>query len=269
MFGRRNKAERPEPFPTDHAGDELQNRALVDAMRAVSVDDTAATRALLFQLLLDSHLVVLSPSEPAEHRTWTAEKGDTLQLVTFSDDQGTVLPVFTSVDALLRFRPDGGGYAALPASALFQMADAGGTGKILIDPESPTNGYVTRSEIEALGRGRLPIGGSEVVTTETQIRIGRPAQPPPPDVLDAVRSSLSYAPGASRAWLTMIQQGESTPEVVIAVRFDESADNSEMRNLIDRAGAMSPGISSLRFLTADSRLAETLDSGAGEVIFAR
>ena len=130
MFGRREKAERPEPFPTDHAGDELQNRALVDAMRAVSVDDTAATRAVLFQLLLDSHLVVLSPSEPAEHRTWTAEKGDTLQLVTFSDDEGTVLPVFTSVDALLRFRPDGGGYVALPASALFQMADAGGTGRL-------------------------------------------------------------------------------------------------------------------------------------------
>ena len=67
----------------------------------------------------------------------------------------------------------------------------------------------------------------------------------------------------------MIQQGETAPEVVIAVRFDESGDDSEMRNLIDRGGAMAPGVSSLRFLTADARLAETLDSGVGEVIFAR
>lgn len=269
MFRRRREVDRPDPFPTDHVGDELHNRALVDAMRAVSVDDTPATRSLLFQLLLESHLVVMSPNAPAEHQSWTAEAGDTLQLVTFSDDEGTVLPVFTSVDALLRFRPDGSGYVALPASALFQMADAGGTAKLAIDPGSPTSGYLTRGEIEALGRGRLPVDGSEVVTASSQIRIGRPADAMPPDVLDALRTSLSDAPSAARAWLTMIQQGESAPEVVIAVRFDGPGDDPVMRSLIERAGAMSSGVSSLRFMTADARVAETLDSGAGEVIFAR
>jgi SseB protein N-terminal domain/SseB protein C-terminal domain len=269
MFRRRQNSNKPA-FPTDHAGDELLNTALIEAMRNVSIHDTKETRALLFQLLLESTLVTMSPTSPEGHRAWTAKAGETLDLVTFADDEGTVLPVFTSTHALLRFRPDGGGYVALPARALFEMAVNAGTTRIALDSGSPTTGFITRYEIEALARGRLPIGGSEVVTEDTEARIGRPASPPSEDVMKAVGSALEASPHARRAWLTMIQQGTSPPETMIAIRLDDVDDASAaMRSLIDQAGASAAAVRDLRFMRADDSFEATLSGGAGQLIFER
>lgn len=238
-------------------------------MRAVSISDTPASRAMLFQLMLESTLVVLSPNTPGGSKTWTSHEGDRIQLVTLSDDDGTVLPVFTSAAAILHVRPEGAGYVALAGSALFEMAANAGVAKIVFDPGSRTNGFITRSEIEALGRGRLPVGGgSEVVAAETAIRIGRPAVPPATEVLDAVRSALRDSPNVGRAWLTMIQQGENQPEVMVAIRFVMANDEGSMRRIIEgvsaRCGAQAAEI---RFLRVDESLELTLDGGAGEVLY--
>jgi type III secretion system (T3SS) SseB-like protein len=72
----------------------------VDAMRAVSVSETFQRRALLFQLLLESTLIVATPAPAAEPGTRTARPGESLNLVTLQDADGTVLPVFTSTAAL-------------------------------------------------------------------------------------------------------------------------------------------------------------------------
>lgn len=268
VFRRNRDKPSVSAHPVDHAGEELRNDALVDAMRAVSASDGPASRALLFQLMLDSTLLVQSPTSPSEPSGWTSKAGDKIQLVTYSDDDGTVLPVFTSSAALLRFRPEGAGYVALPGSALFAMAGSAGTNKIAFDPGSPTTGFVTRPEIEALSRGRLPVGGgSEVVAEETSIRIGRPAVGPSARLLEAVRSTLRQTPEATRAWVTMIQQGEHQPELIVAVRFQNPAASS-MRAVIEAVGNLA-GVDAgqVRFLEVDDRLQQTLDSGAGELIY--
>lgn len=153
-----------------------------------------------------------------------------------------MLPVFTSVESLLQYRPTGAGYVALPASALFQMAEAGNTAKIAIDPGSP------------------------IVAEATPIRIGRPAVPPPSPVLDAVVDALEATPAARRAWLTMLQHGETAPELVIVIRIDAvvgSGQDDIMRSIVDRAGKGSDGVRELRFMRADRDLEQTLDTGAG------
>ncbi|MEN9620769.1 MAG: SseB protein N-terminal domain [Actinomycetota bacterium] len=268
MFRRNREKQSTSAGPIDHAGQALRNDALVDAMRAVSVNDGPSTRAMLFQLMLESTLVVMSPTASNEPKSWTSQAGDKLQLVTYTDDDAVVLPVFTSVAALLRFRPEGAGYVALPGSALFEMAGRARTNKIVFDPGSPTSGFVTQTEIEALSRGRLPVGdGSEVVAAETSVRIGRPAVGPSARLLDAVRSSLVDTPEAVRAWLTMIQQGDNQPEVVIAIRF-QNPNASSMQAVVQSVGnSAGDEAAAIRFLEVDARLQQTLDSGAGELLY--
>lgn len=95
------------PGIEDDTGEPLRNQALVEAMRAVSVDDTPARRALLFQLLLDSRLIVVTPSRPDRPGSRTATGGEHLDLVTLADADGSVLPVFTSPEAVVAWRPEG------------------------------------------------------------------------------------------------------------------------------------------------------------------
>jgi hypothetical protein len=84
--------------------------------------------------------------------------------------------------------------------AIFEMAAAVGTTKIALDLGSPTtNRYLTRYEIEHLARGRLPLGSSDVVAEVSEVRIGRPAVPPPVDASEAVRSQLKAETAAQQS----------------------------------------------------------------------
>ena len=269
-FRRRRREEDPDPerspFPHDASGEELRNSALVEAMRNVSVSDTPETRAMLYQLLLDSTLVVATPPTATVPTTWTAQAGDKLALVTTQDENGTVLPVFTSVDTLLAWTREPAVYAALPAQGLFEMAVAGGTKTISIDPGSPTRGFMTSREIEALARGRLPLGTTEVVAAATRVRIGRPAQLPAPDVVDAVKGAVRASGRVDGAWLYLMQQGVSEPEVVIGLRLVPATDgdaDAVVRSIVDEAVRRSAGAKGLLFIRAETELAATLASGAG------
>src|SRR4051795_2957565 len=136
------------PSLSDGSGQPLENTAIVEAMHNVALHDGEDTRALLYQLLLESTLVVATPDAPETAGEHTAGAGETMTLSTMQDGDEIVLPVFTSVRTLLEWRPEGGGYAAMPAQAIFEMV-AGGRGPIPLAPPSPPHGTVPRHEIEA------------------------------------------------------------------------------------------------------------------------
>jgi hypothetical protein len=204
-----------------------------------------------------------------------AQPGEHLNLVTLQDSDGTVLPVFTDTAAVLAWCTDGAGIVALPARALLETASAARTGKIVINPDSPTFGYVTRYEIEALARGRLPLGpAGEVVAQATDVRIGIPQVPPGPAALGALQKALLAAPGTERAWYFLMQQGASQPELCIAVRLGPGvtgeAERHTMRSIIDRAASESDEIKTLTFMVAhDDDLQASLAAGAGSEFFRR
>jgi hypothetical protein len=262
------------PDLTEVSGEPLKNTALVEAMRNVSVDDNPGTRGLLFQLLLESQLVVLTPARSESFGPRTMEAGETLSLVTLADDDGTVLPVFTSADAVLRWRAEETGVVALPSRALFEMATSNGTNKIALDPGSPTNGVLTRYEIEQLARGRLPLGDAgDVVAEHTEVRIGRPAVPPASETLEALRHEMRARPFVEEAWYFLMQQGDLAPEMCIAVQFASASGREElgpaMREIIDGAARYSEEVKHLSFIEADASWRTSLSSGSGEAFFNR
>lgn len=259
--------------PTDASGQPLRNSAVVEAMRNVSVADTPETRALLFRLLLETTLLAVTPDLPETPRAWTARSGETLNLITLADADGTVLPLFTSAAAVATWRPEGAAYVALPSPALFEMAAANGTDKIALDLGSSTGGYLTRYEIEQLARGRLPLGNSDVVAESTEVRIGKPSVPPPVGALDAIRAQLQGEPAAQRAWYFLMQHGEQPPEMFIAVQFaaglDPDSREHAMRSVVDGAGQRSELVRSVSFVIADEQWQTSLASGSGEEFFNR
>jgi SseB protein N-terminal domain/SseB protein C-terminal domain len=260
--------------PTDNTGQPLRNQALVDAMQAVSIEDTPERRALLFHLLLDSTLIVATPDRPDAPRTRTAQPGEHLNLATLQDSDGTVLPVFISTAAVLAWRPEGGGIIALPARALLEMASAAGTGKVAINPASATFGYLTRPEIQALAKGRLPLGpAGEVVPEATQVRIGIPQEPPGPALLEALSEALRAEPAAERAWYFLMQQGQSEHELCVAVRLAVGVtgerERAAMRAVIDRASGHCEEVKTLAFMVAHGDLQANLQAGAGKQFFRR
>jgi hypothetical protein len=243
---------------------------VVEAMKNVSEDDRSETRAMLFQLLLDSTLLVVTPTVPKRSGERTLQTAEHLNLVTLKDEDGSALPVFTSVEAVSKWLTDRAGYLAMPSKALFELVAASDTNKVLLDPGSPTWGSVTRYEIEQLARGRLPLGrAGDVIAESTEVRIGKPTTPPPPSALDALRTQLVQVPSALRAWYFMMQQGQQAPELVIAIQYAAGVNPRAglMRQIIDGAGDASPEVRSLAFMVADEDLQSTLANGGGELFY--
>jgi SseB protein N-terminal domain len=255
--------------------EELSNTAVVEAMHSVAAHDTPRARALLFQLLLDTRLVVATRDAAGEPGRRTVGAGEHLDLLTLEGErgQGRVLPVFTSLDTLLAWRPGGGGYLILPGRPLFELAAANDTGGIVIDPGSPTRGTIVRRELEALARGRIPLGTSEVVAEPTGTRIGRPAVPPPADAIEAVRAALDAEPLAVGGFVFLLQQGGTPPELCVGVELRHGvsggAERAAMRAIVEGAGNRSIAARSLAFLWARDGLLESLAGGGGTEIFRR
>ncbi len=238
------------------------------AMERVAAEDNADTRSALYNALLNTTLVAETASAPAEEGSRTPDEGETITFVMVASDEGDVLPVFTSVDRLLEFRPQGTGYVALPSRALFEMAVASGTASLVVNPASATGGEIFRHELKALAQGRLPLGETEVVPEGTDLRIGQPAQPPPDDVVVAVRRAVAAEERAVEAWLFLIQEGANASElaigIVLAEGLEDDAGNEAMRAIADGAGA-----DDLVFMRVDGGLRSTLANGAGDLIFER
>lgn len=267
--------------PTDAAGEPLRNTALVEAMDAVARDDRPEARAMLFQLLLES-TVVVATSEAGPPGTRTTEAGEHLSLITGSDEDGPVVPMFTSVDALLRWMPGGSPYAALPASALAQMVASQPPARIVVDPGSPTWGIITQQEVEALARGRLPVTDAasvaagvqtEVIATEMTMRVGLPAQGPPAEVVQALAAALAAQPAADAGYLALMQVGEQQPEVVVGIHLDAATDASQVDGIVHAVMAqvaqVHPYVRELRYLRLEDDLRDMLAAGSGIELFVR
>lgn len=252
---------------------EVEALEIERAMERVAAADNAETRAALFKALLNTTLVAATPTAPSEERSWTASEGEHIDLVTLESDEGPVMPIFTRLEKLLEWEPTGSGYVALPSRALFEMAAASGTGRLEINPGSATRGTIVRRELDALARGRMPLGETEVVATGTEVRIGRPAQPPPAEVVAAVRRAVASEERAVAAWLFLQQEGANAPELVIGIELAEGvagdAERAAIRAIVEGAGARSPGAQELVFMRVEEDWRNDLANGAGELVFAR
>ena len=237
-------------------------------MESVAAVDSPETRAALFRALVDGQLLALTPDTTADERSWTTRAGEAFNLVTLQTDEGEVLPVFTRPERM----PQGGGYVAFPVRGICDSAAAAGVAGIHVNPGSRTQRFITRTELEALARGRLPLGATQIVSEPVRVRVGRPANPPPPDVIGVVSSVLAQERNVVRAWLFLMVQDDHAPEMCIGVELaseDEATTRTATRAVAERTGALSPEARELAFLVLSGTLRTSVTAGAGDLIYQR
>jgi hypothetical protein len=218
----------------------------------------------LFELLLGAELLVATPDGPEEE-----EIRVTGEELAFLFLEPGVLPVFTDIERLQDCQPAGCGYAAMAGETLFEIAADNDIARIVVNPVSPAPVPIERPDIEALGRGRLPVsGGEELIPEGTVLKVGRPAQPLPDDVAEAIRAALASEKRVVAAWLFLIKQQPNPPEHAIAIAFDEGVDAAAraaaIRAVVQDAGDRSVGARVVTFFPAGTASDQT-----GELFFER
>lgn len=253
----------PDPTPAPQPPESLD---LEGAMRRVAEQDTAEHRRALFELLLESTLLAatVDPSPPGG-----GEQG----FATLAGDNGPVLPVFTRPDALLAWRPIGFRPVAVTGQALFEMAARYKTARIDVNPASVPRGWISRTEIEALSEGRLPLGPHEEVAPSGETKIGPPAVRPPDALIDAARRALESQPHAVAGWLYSVVQGDGAPQLMVGVQLarglDQTAEQETMQAIVEETWARAAEADRLRFMVVGGEARKALTGGAGELIFKR
>jgi SseB protein N-terminal domain len=241
-------------------------------MRRVAERDTPENRRALFELLLAATLLAATPGASAAD----TERG----LATITGEDGPSLPVFTRIEALLAWRPAGYDPVALTGRTLFETAARYKTAKIEVNPASAPRGWISRTEIEALAEGRVPLGPSEPLaaskqpTSADEIAVTRPADPPPAAVVEAARRALDAQPDASAGWLFATAQGDEPSQLMVGVELARGLDRARveatMQAIVEETWARSADAGLLRFmLVAQPELRDSLARGAGELIFKR
>ena len=127
----------PGSGAADVTDPDFSNEALVEAMRNVSIEDSPQRSPMLYQLMLESTLIVATAGQPDDsnstetgdskattHDAATAgEPNRSLQLQGGTDEDGTWVPVFTSLSRLQRWEPTGGTWTAMAGRPLFEMLE--------------------------------------------------------------------------------------------------------------------------------------------------
>jgi SseB protein N-terminal domain len=235
-------------------------------MRRVAEEDTPEHRRALFELLLESTLLAAavdpSPSD--------AKPG----LATTAGENGPVLPVFTRPDALLAWRPSGYRPVSIVGRSLFEMAARYQTARIEVNPASVPRGWISRTEIEALAQGRLPLGLTQELAPSGEVKIGPPAVRPPDALIESARRALDAQPDAVAGWLFAMVQGDGAPQLMVGVKLasglDQPAEAATMQAIVEETWARCSDADRLRFMiVARESLHKTLVGGGGELIFKR
>jgi SseB protein N-terminal domain len=235
-------------------------------MQRVVEHDTRENRRALFELLLASTLLAATadPLPP----------GIEPDLATVAGENGPVLPVFTRPDALLAWRPSGYAPMAVSGRALFEMAARSDTARVEVNPASVPRGWISRTEIEVLARGRLPLDPTQERAQVGEMKVGPPAVRPPDALIQAARRALEAQPNAVAGWLFATEPADGTAQLMVGVQLarglDRAATDETMQAIVEETWARSTEADRLRFMVVAQRgLYASLRRGAGELIFKR
>jgi len=208
--------------------------ALADWARAAGPRTAASVYAALREavLLLPTRAVLVSDQVVAATGL-TAEKEAELSLLTVTLADGrTVLPVFTSAEALRRWRIDARPVPAAVRDICRSVLDEGWAG-LVVDPGA--HDFVVPATVTAaLAAGFLPVAGDEALsvgamdaTTVLPVAVVEASDL----VLAALRRAVAREPAVAAAWLL-----QSDPEVTLGLRLKVPVDPAGLATITGRIG---------------------------------
>ena len=192
-----------------------------------------------------------------------AETEEVSFIVVQDEDGRSVLPVFTSEEAFLRWKPEGSSYVGLPERVLVEILAGSDWHRMVVDGADEDALVITREAArELIGAAHYVVPGGSVLL------IGQPAQAPPAGLIDAVRAACERRPAVAEGYLYQmaIVDRDEVPHLAIGLRLDSSLDDEAVRTLVDAVGSeVQPRLWGLDFIDFqvldDDMLAEVQSSG--------
>ena len=220
---------RKEPESSQEAP-KIDNAQLIQAMIDVGNSGTALNWSRVYQLLMESTLVIPVAELPQMRKPEGGETTEVdISLVRLNDDQGRALTLaFTDEEALRNWNTEVRALS-LKGRQFFQMLKGSEIAAILINLYDPANkpirpgGRLTRFEFDALGQGLIPGRPDEsgtiqmTATEEKQIMVNSPSTTLAEDILQPLRMTARYLPGIDELYLFELQFEGEAPHDAIGV----------------------------------------------------
>lgn len=178
-----------------------------------------AHRPEFFRVLLESTVWV--PGEAAQGEAVNADSAVELQHWE-KDDGGSVIPFFTSVDALQQAISHEQAFVAMPVRTLFEMT-LGET--LFLNAKLPTGKEFTPREISHLVSGEGdPLSQQEVLEGTTSLLLSEVAEPPA-QMVESLTTLFKNLKTVKRAFLCSIkEQADEQPNLLIGIEADGDID---------------------------------------------
>lgn len=194
-------------------GSEDRNEALEKALQESAGGSNEELRKRIFAELLRGRLVVEVSGPPAGPQAG-------LSLIGMRGSDGRRgLPVFTSREALARWKPEATHAAAVPAQGLFAMARDAGFDAILLNFPEPA-WEISKEDAAALAQGRIPGPRDAQVRCEIRPVPGKLPEP----ALDFVRGKLTAVTEVSTAYFFTLTFSDSPPGLALGVGLEIHPD---------------------------------------------
>jgi hypothetical protein len=166
--------------------DGLADPALADAL-------ASGSRARVLGALASARVFsAVSAVATAEHLTeggLRAESSAEMAVLLLEADGVRALPVFTSVPALLAWRPDARPVALRGPDACAAALDEGARA-LLLDPAGPA-WEVTQDELRTIAGGYVPVDGAPLATRRTQEALTAPSGAVPAELVVALERAVA------------------------------------------------------------------------------
>ena len=202
------------------------NQRLEEVLKLAAAEP--AHRPEFFTLLMDANVWV--PGESPEQTPVTAETPVDLQH--WEKDDGTsIIPFFTSVEALEQGVTEEQPFLVMPVRTLFEMTQ-GET--LFLNPKLPTGKEFSPREITSLlGEGANALSQQSVLEGGTSLLLSEIAEPPA-QMIDSLTQLFAKYKQVRRAYVAHIKESsEEKPNLLIGIEAE-----SDIEAIIQAAGSV-------------------------------
>lgn len=228
-----------------HSGDPTAptNPGLLNAMRAVALNDSQETRQALYQEFLAATFLLPQPEPPLGQSpalSWYTE-GEPFTALADHDLQGRlVIPAFTDTTALFAWAPPDTSYVAMPAAAVFSLMLNVKADVLVINVAGPTGGELTRGEARILAQGGIPAqDGSYAFPEGGTLHMRYPDPAPPDDLVSALWRAAAAQATIEAVYLVSAVFGQGEEHLLAGIEFSPMPGSQDLAEIM---GALSESL---------------------------